>query len=102
MRKDLAVLPLVLPYLAHHQVVQPLVLGLAGSAAPDTLVQHLHLLLHLLLATLETALLELERNRVAAAACCARVRHLYPNAGVPCGTSCCLACAGWAPQRFPA
>ena len=75
MRKDLVVLPLVLPYLAHHQVVQPPVIGLAALAAPVTLVQQSHLLLYLPLATLETALLELGRDCTAAAVGCVHVRH---------------------------
>ena len=56
----------------------------------------------LLLATLETALFELVRDRIAAAACCAPVRHVYPNIDVPSVTLCCLVCVGWAPQMCPA
>ena len=102
MRKDLVVLPLVLPCLGFRQAVRHPVLDLAGLAAPGALALHSHSQLSQLLATLETALLVLERGRIVAAACCAPAQHSHLIAVFPSGTSCCHACAGWAPQRYPA
>jgi hypothetical protein len=99
MRKDLVVLPLVLPCLGFRQAVRHPVLDLA---APGALALHSHSRLSQLLATLETALLVLGRDRIVAAACCAPAQHSHSIAVFPIGTSCCHACAGWAPQRCPA